>query len=359
MGTIVNRGDKHRAVVRLAGHKMQTKTFDTRKEAKDWVAATETALRAIPTAPDVRQLTVSEVLRKHVTDVIQKRPYPLDCSVQHRFARDFEGLRFSDLTHKWWIDTITGWKVKPPSARRYVVAIISAVTAAQDLKWEPAGSEGTGKNCISFNWPAYHEAMAAAERQGLSNMGRSRKRRISDEEVALLKSANANFNFAYPMNDLIDVALLTCMREAELCRITWRDLDLRRKMQMIRDRKDPRHKQGNDKEIPLLVPRGLYAGAPDPLAILKRQPKTDARIFPCDAYRVGRNFNLLAKFAKLSDIHFHDLRHEAITRLFEQGYSIDEVALVSGHKKWETLRDYVHITADSLHKGPRQMRAAA
>jgi len=140
------------------------------------------------------------------------------------------------------------------------------------------------------------------------------------------------------------------MRRGELCRITWRDLDQRSKMLNIRDRKDPKKKQGNDGEIPLLGRA---------LEILKRQPKTDARIFPCDAYRVGRNFNLLAKFAKLSNLHFHDLRHEGITRLFEQGYAIDEVALVSGHTKWETLRDYTHITADSLHKGPRQLRKVA
>lgn len=337
--SVVKRGDSYRAVVRLAGHKTQTKTFDSVKEAKAWKAATETALRQIPVAPDAKQLTVSEVLRKHITDVLEKRPYEVQCSVLERFAREFEGLHFSELTHEWWIKTVTGWNVKPPSARRYLVAIASAMTAAEDLKWG-----------VTVNWAAYHDAMKAATRQGLTHNGRARSRRVSDEEIAAIKTANEKFSFEYPLEDLIDVALLTCMRVGELCRITWRDLDQRSKMLKIRDRKDPKKKHGNDGEIPLL------GGA---LEILKRQPKTDARIFPCDPQNISRAWALLAKFAGLSDIHFHDLRHEGITRLFEQGYAIDEVALVSGHTKWETLRDYTHITADSLHKGPRQQRKAA
>jgi len=45
----------------------------------------------------------------------------------------------------------------------------------------------------------------------------------------------------------------------------------------------------------------------------------------------------LTKRAGITDLHFHDLRHEAISRLFEKGLSIPEVALISGHRDYRML----------------------
>ena len=50
------------------------------------------------------------------------------------------------------------------------------------------------------------------------------------------------------------------------------------------------------------------------------------------------------------DLHFHDLRHHALSILFEQGYSIQEVAIVSGHSSWDMLKRYTHIKPESLHR---------
>ena len=51
------------------------------------------------------------------------------------------------------------------------------------------------------------------------------------------------------------------------------------------------------------------------------------------------------------DLHFHDLRHHAISLLFERGYQIQEVALVSGHRDWKQLKRYTQIRAKDLHRG--------
>lgn len=56
--------------------------------------------------------------------------------------------------------------------------------------------------------------------------------------------------------------------------------------------------------------------------------------------------------AGLVDLRWHDLRHEAICRLFEAGYEIQEVALVSGHRDWNMLRRYTHLKPESLHREP-------
>jgi site-specific recombinase XerD len=55
---------------------------------------------------------------------------------------------------------------------------------------------------------------------------------------------------------------------------------------------------------------------------------------------------------KIEDLHFHDLRHEGTSRLFEAGFSIQQVALVTGHKDWKMLRRYTHLKPETLHAAP-------
>jgi integrase len=337
MGTIVKRGTKHRAVVRFAG-KTLTKTFDKVRDADAWIAATETDIRKAVFTPEGfrNELTLSEILVKHRNEVLALRPYKVNLQASLMFARQFEGVTLSQMTHAWWVKAVSSWAVKPVSAQRYVLNIVSALRAAEDLQWG-----------VKVDWASYDAAMAAMKRQGKLTEGKPRDRRVSDEEIAAIKAQITDL--ILPLADIIDFALLTTMRVGEIARITWADLDQRRKMQMIRDRKDPKRKAGNDHEIPLL------AGALD---IIKRQPRTDARIFPWNAESIGKAFAFMAKLARIKGVHFHDLRHEGITRLFEQGFAIDEVALVSGHTQWDTLRRYTHIKGESLHQGPRQRRAA-
>lgn len=338
MGTIVKRGSKLRAVVRINGRTL-TKSFDTARAADIWIAATETTLRKTDTvAGYVNQLTLSDVLIRHRDELLTGRPYVVEKSVNTRFANQFVGVGIGQLTREWWVKSVIGWKVSPSSALRYVCSITAALRAGEDLEWG-----------IKVDWQAHKEAMRAMTRQKLVAVGKARSRRVSVEEVAAMRAVHLESGKPMPLNDMIDFALATAMRVGEITRITWADLDQRRKMIIIRDRKDPKNKAGNDQEIPLLG---------EALAIIKRQPKTQSRIFPYHVNTVGDAFSLTAQLARIENVHFHDLRHEAITRLFEQGFAIDEVALMSGHKKWETLRNYTHIKAESLHQGPRQRRAA-
>ena len=68
-------------------------------------------------------------------------------------------------------------------------------------------------------------------------------------------------------------------------------------------------------------------------------------LFPCPPVQV-----LLVLRLMLGDLHLHDLRHEAISRLFAAGYRIEQVALVSGHRDWAMLRRYTHVKAEDLHR---------
>ena len=70
--------------------------------------------------------------------------------------------------------------------------------------------------------------------------------------------------------------------------------------------------------------------------------------FPMSANAVRLAWDRLKKKGNIKDLHFHDLRHEAISRLFEKGLSIPEVALISGHKDVRMLFRYTHLKAEDI-----------
>ena len=73
-------------------------------------------------------------------------------------------------------------------------------------------------------------------------------------------------------------------------------------------------------------------------------------MFPYNHRSVSKAFARACEELKIEDFHFHDLRHEGTSRLFEAGLTIEKVALVTGHKDWRTLRRYTKLKPEELHK---------
>lgn len=189
----------------------------------------------------------------------------------------------------------------------------------------------------------------ALKRLGLVGKSNERDRRPTDEEIEkLVKHFEGNPRQLIPVGRIIQFAVATAMRQEEICRVTWDDLNVRTKMLTIRDRKDPREKKGNDQRIPLLAVSGF-----DALALIEEQRalrgNEDPRIFPYAHRSVGTAFTRACQDLKIEDLHFHDLRHEGTSRLFEFGFQIPQVALVTGHKDWKMLRRYTHLKPEALH----------
>lgn len=127
---------------------------------------------------------------------------------------------------------------------------------------------------------------------------------------------------------MVQFAVATAMRQEEIYRAQWNDIDRVKRILLIRDRKDPRLKQGNEQHVPLFDRTGF-----DALAILDEQKplsKQSPRIFLYSARSVGTAFRRACKELKIKNLHIHDLRHKAISRLFEAEFSIGQVALVTG-----------------------------
>lgn len=194
------------------------------------------------------------------------------------------------------------------------------------------------------------QARQALKRLGLVGKGRERDRRPTSAELYSLASHfGGNERQRIPMASIIEFAIATAMRQEEIFRIRWADYDPGRRMVLVRDRKDPRQKTGNNQSIPLLKISGF-----DPVAIIEAQRLVrsdgEERIFPYHHKSAGTAFTRACRALKIVDLHFHDLRHEGTSRLFEAGFQIPQVALVTGHKDWKMLRRYTHLKPESLHE---------
>lgn len=197
----------------------------------------------------------------------------------------------------------------------------------------------------------------ALKRLGLVGKSNERDRRPEEEElVKLFAHFDSNPRQIIPMSRIIRFAIATAMRQEEICRVTWSDLNARTKMLLIRDRKDPREKKGNDQRIPLLAVSGY-----DAFDLVEEQrairANDDDRIFSYNHKSVSAAFTRACKELSIEDLHFHDMRHEGTSRLFEAGFTIEQVALVTGHKDWKMLRRYTHLKPEALH-GLAAARAA-
>ncbi|THD53046.1 site-specific integrase [Phenylobacterium sp.] len=189
----------------------------------------------------------------------------------------------------------------------------------------------------------------ALKRLGLVAHSNERDRRPTEEELAkLIHYFDSNPRQIIPMGRIIKFAVAGAMRQEEICRVVWSDHNGRTKMLAIRDRKDPRAKKGNDQSIPLLAVSGYDANA-----LIEEQrafrANDDDRIFPYNHKSVSNVFTRACRILGIQDLHFHDLRHEGASRLFEAGLQIHQVALVTGHKDWKMLRRYTHLRPESLH----------
>lgn len=197
----------------------------------------------------------------------------------------------------------------------------------------------------------------ALTRLGLVGKSRERDRRPSDEELQrLFERFDRNDRLTIPMTRVVQFAIATAMRQAEIFRVVWDDYNPRTRMLTIRDRKDPRNKDGNDQRIPLLKLSGYDAVD---LVEAQRLARTnsDPRIFPFNPRSAGTALRRACVEERIIDLHFHDMRHEGTSRLFEAGLQIHQVALVTGHRDWKMLRRYTHLRPEALHDLAGQLAA--
>jgi integrase len=134
---------------------------------------------------------------------------------------------------------------------------------------------------------------------------------------------------------IILFALATAMRRGEILAIEGRHIDIDGRALLI-----PETKNGHPRIIPLTG---------EALALLRGcNCEGRARTFPITANAFRLAWERVKRKAGVDDLHFHDLRHEAISSFFEKGLTTPEVALISGHKDMRMLFRYAHATREQI-----------
>ena len=82
---------------------------------------------------------------------------------------------------------------------------------------------------------------------------------------------------------------------------------------------------------------------PEAVEIIESMPRVAPEIFPYSTDAISAGFTRACQQLEINDLRFHDLRHEGVSRLFELGKTIPQVAAVSGHRSWSSLQRYTHL----------------
>jgi integrase len=162
-------------------------------------------------------------------------------------------------------------------------------------------------------------------------------------ETTLLSSCH-ELSLGY-LSDILVVALETGMRCGEILSMRWEDVDFTNRRALLRHTKN-----GDSRQVP------LTSRAKTTLQKLASR-HTDELVFPHCRWAIRRHFKRVvghsAKAHKgvqnpFTDLRFHDLRHEALSRLSDKGLNVIEIAHISGHRTLAMLRRYTHPCHETL-----------
>jgi integrase len=312
-------------------------TFDKKRDAEDWARTVESQAKMVAVsgyAPPPADATVADLIDRYL-ELHAKEPGKTKAATLAMLKADQLGrtrlVALSALTLRDFVDR----RQKAGAGGVTIAGDLSFLTAV--LKW--------GRHARRLDLPI--ELAVDARRdlpyRGLKTRSTERDREPSDAELARLYAHwEARPRQKIDMEAVCRFALATAMRLGEICRIEAEDVNHIARTVVIRDRKDPREKQGNDQTVPLL-PEAWAIVVP----LLKERPS--GALFPYQAASVSTAFSRACEQLKIHDLHFHDLRHRATADLFRRGLDIPRVALMTGHKTWTQLRRYTAIKPEDVH----------
>jgi integrase len=190
-------------------------------------------------------------------------------------------------------------------------------------------------------------ALAALKRQKVVTKSPPRSRRPTDEEISAIIEAHQGQRFArIDLPAIIAVLRVLPLRIGELVKLEWGDLDPGRRAVTLRARKHPDSaiKEHNHYVIPLPMIDGA-----DTWDLINGRPRFLPRPFPFTSGNVSSAFCYAARRAGVEDLHLHDLRAFAISKLLEAGVAVPMIAHLSGHRNWKLLQStYTRLDPDAV-----------
>ncbi|WP_109479441.1 site-specific integrase [Paraburkholderia sp. C35] len=335
MATITKREDKRpdrrwQARVRRTGFPTQTRSFPTKTEAEAWAREVEAEYdkgHAIDQR-DAREMSLGDALRRYVEEVT-----PLHKGAEAEVFRIRQMLGHSICDYS--LANLT--RVAVTGYRDERLRSVSGSTARKEMQLLALVIDHACRD-----WGVYL-AENPVRKVRLPKENAARERRLLPGEEALLLAECRAARAPY-LEHAVIIAIETGMRQSEMLALTWDRIDLQKRVARLTDTKN-----GEGRGVPLSRRAAAALEAMRQVRLYEWTKHNTNGPFSWVRPTVIRHAFMRARDkAGMHNLRFHDLRHEATSRLFEKGLNTMEVASITGHKTLTMLRRYSHLSMDHL-----------
>lgn len=320
MATIRKRGPlQWEARIRKRGYPSQSKTFEKKADAVTWVQEIENEMDrgVFLSRKEAERTFLKEALDRFEEEFAEAyaQPKTIKSRIKIVKGKPLAEMALASIRGKDLADYIKGREEDGRSSQTILheINLISRVFEVARKDW---GMESLRNPAKRVNKPK-------------QNKGRSRRLEKGEEKKLLDKLPGE-------LKPIVLFALETAMRRGEIAAMRWEYVDLKKRYVHL-----PKTKNGEARSVPL---------SPTALEILKsipRQIKGD--VFTLHPDTISKWFKAATEEAGLKNLRFHDLRHEATSRLFENtDLDFMEVKGITGHKSLQMLSRYSHLRAHKL-----------
>ena len=331
MASIIKRTDSagrtsFQVKIRRAGHPALSRTFPARAIAEQWASENEGLIaRGLMVDPfAARAVLMRRLFERYLTEVTPRKKgadqerYVLNSLGNSKLA-EYCPAGLTPAAIREWRDQRLR-EVAPATVNRGLAVLSHVIEHARrewgiDMPLNPVASVSRPKNA----------------------RGRTRRLVGTEERRLLAACGGGRAGRAAYLRDVVLLALETAMRRSELLALRWEDIDLVAATARLHDSKN-----GEPRTVP------LSSRARARLQEMKLKGAA-GRVWPeATASSILQAFCRATERAGIVDLRFHDLRHEAASRLFEKGLNVMEAASVTGHKDLRMLKRYTHLDASKL-----------
>ncbi len=325
MATFTKRGNKYFVQIRRKGFATACRSFHLKSDAEQWARHMETKADRGELLTSFRVLDtykLSDILTRYRSEITPKKRgalyegYVIDAFLRLPMAKltlaQITTAHFSAYREKRLKE------VSPATINRQLGVIRHAFDTAM-REWDI---------------PMRENPVAKLRRYRVNN---ARTRRLEEGEYTAIEIAIGKCRNKL-MLPFVKLAIETAMRRSELLGLEWKHIDFGARTLLI-----PLTKNGHSRTIPLTIE------AVNILRAIQEMKLDKCCIFHgLTANAVHLAWDRIVKRAGIDDLRFHDLRHESISRFFERGLSVPEVALISGHRDFRMLFRYTHLKAEDV-----------
>lgn len=322
----------------------ESKTFSSKKAAEKWAKQREVALEETGLPRKHSGVTVAEACRLYVSDLKQtpKGVGRTKGMALVRMGKDevLSGITLAAAKSADWIEYLKSryqYEIEGRVITRSPATLAEEYVHLRGLIDHAAVDWGLKASMIELEAAGKH-----ARKVGLIGSSESRDVRPTLQQLDEVfgyfyrerSGRGANNVTRLPVITIFLFLIFSTRRVSELTRLRWADLDREHQRILVRQMKHPRAKASND----------VWVHLPDrAMALIDTIPQVGELIFPYDPKSIAKQWQRARDWAGHEDLRLHDLRHEGVSHLFELGWDITRVAMVSGHQSWDMLKRYTHL----------------